>query len=105
MKKYVQRNKNASDEYETPAEIFYELDAEFHFNLDPCSTDANRKCERHYTKEDDGLKHDWGGVQSVLQSTIQQYKKMGRKSIQREQKRPHPGRDADPGEDRHEILS
>lgn len=50
-----------SDEYSTPSEIFAELDNEFHFNLDPCSTDENCKCEKHYTKAEDGLKQDWGG--------------------------------------------
>lgn len=70
MKQYVQRNKNESDEYETPIEIFFALDDEFHFDLDPCATDENHKCERYYTEADNGLLKDWGGVQSVLQSTI-----------------------------------
>ena len=48
-------------EWETPQDLFSELDAEFHFTLDPCSTDANAKCEKHYTKEQDGLKQDWAG--------------------------------------------
>ena len=50
-----------SDEWTTPQYLYDELDSEFHFNLDPCSTDENCKCERHYTREDDGLKHSWGG--------------------------------------------
>ena len=50
-----------TDEWETPWEVFAILDDEFHFTLDPCSTDENRKCERHYTKEQDGLKQDWAG--------------------------------------------
>jgi len=50
-----------SDEWTTPQSLYDELDAEFHFNLDPCSTDANCKCERHFTKEDSGLNHSWGG--------------------------------------------
>ena len=50
-----------SDEWSTPQEIFDELDAEFHFNLDPCSTDENHKCAMYFTKEQDGLKHSWGG--------------------------------------------
>ena len=48
-------------EWATPMEFFKELDKEFHFTLDPCSTHENAKCEKHYTKEDDGLKQDWGG--------------------------------------------
>lgn len=62
MKQYVQRNKNESDEYETPIEIFSALDDEFHFDLDPCSTHENAKCKRHYTAQDNGLSKSWGGV-------------------------------------------
>lgn len=50
-----------SDEWSTPNELFEALDSEFHFNLDPCSTDENCKCELHYTKETDGLSKNWGG--------------------------------------------
>lgn len=50
-----------SNEWETPAEIFRMLDREFNFNLDPCATKENAKCETFYTLEDDGLKQDWGG--------------------------------------------
>lgn len=48
-------------EYETPKEFFNELDKEFRFTLDPCSTHANAKCAKHYTKEENGLLQDWGG--------------------------------------------
>lgn len=50
-----------SNEWETPHQTFSVLDAEFHFNLDPCATVANHKCPDYYTKEDDGLTKDWGG--------------------------------------------
>ena len=52
-----------TDEWATPASLFAELDAEFHFNLDPCSTHENAKCEKHYTIEDDGLTKNWGGTE------------------------------------------
>lgn len=48
-------------EWETPQDIFDALNAEFHFTLDPCSTDENAKCAKHYTKEQDGLIQDWTG--------------------------------------------
>lgn len=54
----------------TPQDFFAELDREFHFNLDPASTDKSAKCENHFTPEDDGLKQDWGGVLRVLQPSI-----------------------------------
>lgn len=50
-----------SDEWATPQGVFDRLDAEFHFNLDPCATSDNHKCPRYYTAADDGLKKNWGG--------------------------------------------
>ena len=50
-----------SDEWETPQKIFDELNEEFHFTLDPCSTEENHKCFFHFTKEQDGLQQNWGG--------------------------------------------
>ena len=59
-----------SVEWATPKEFFNKLDEEFHFNLDPCSTHENAKCEKHYTIEEDGLSQDWGGVSGILQSSL-----------------------------------
>ena len=50
-----------SSEWETPKDFFDKLNEEFHFTLDPCSTDENAKCEKHFTKEQDGLAQDWAG--------------------------------------------
>ena len=50
-----------TDEWATPRELYNELDKEFHFNLDPCSTKENHKCNKYYTKEDNGLEKTWGG--------------------------------------------
>lgn len=50
-----------SDEWSTPDDIFKKLDAEFKFNLDPCATKENAKCQRFFTKKNDGLKMSWGG--------------------------------------------
>lgn len=50
-----------TNEWATPDDFFKKLDAEFHFNLDPCCTHENAKCEKHYTIEDDGLTKNWGG--------------------------------------------
>lgn len=50
-----------TEEWATPVKVFEELDREFHFTLDPCSSPLNYKCEKHYTIEDDGLMQDWGG--------------------------------------------
>lgn len=50
-----------TDEWGTPSAFFAELDAEFHFDLDPCATVENHKCPHFFTKEDDGLLQNWGG--------------------------------------------
>lgn len=48
-----------SIEWATPIEFFYELNKEFHFTLDPCSTDENHKCKKYFTIKEDGLKQSW----------------------------------------------
>ena len=50
-----------SDEWSTPQEIYEALDNEFNFNLDPCSSDDNHKCDNYYTIEDNGLSKNCGG--------------------------------------------
>lgn len=52
---------SSSDEWGTPQWLYDELDSEFHFTLDPCSTTENHKCEKYYTLADDGLNQSWGG--------------------------------------------
>lgn len=51
-----------SDEWETPQWLFDQLYTEFGFSLDVCATADNAKCERYYTKAEDGLAQDWSGV-------------------------------------------
>lgn len=53
---------SASVEWSTPQAIFDKLNDEFHFTLDAAATPENAKCERYYTKAEDGLKMPWGGV-------------------------------------------
>lgn len=48
-----------SNEWATPDNLFNELDRTFSFTLDPCSTDQNAKCKKHYTIDDDGLSKSW----------------------------------------------
>lgn len=50
---------SATGEWETPQDVFDYLDREFKFTLDPCATPENAKCEKFYTKEDDGLSKTW----------------------------------------------
>ena len=55
-----------SDEWATPQDVYDMLDKEFNFDLDPCATEENHKCEKYYTTKTDGLLQKWGGAQSVL---------------------------------------
>ena len=48
-------------DWETPQDLYEELDKEFNFNLDPCSSDSNHKCDKYFTIEDNGLEQDWQG--------------------------------------------
>lgn len=51
-----------SDNWPTDPAVFAELDR-IHgpFTLDPCSSAENAKCERFFTREDDGLAQLWTG--------------------------------------------
>ena len=48
-----------TDQWATPQDFFDKLNEEFHFTLDPCADEFNHKCEKYYTKKDDGLFQDW----------------------------------------------
>lgn len=61
---------SATDEWATPPDFFAELDREFRFNLDPCATDENHKCPRYFTREQNGLAQEWGGVPRFRESAI-----------------------------------
>ena len=52
---------SASVEWETPQVLFDALNEKFGFTLDPCSTDDNAKCEKHFTKAENGLIQSWDG--------------------------------------------
>jgi site-specific DNA-methyltransferase (adenine-specific) len=51
-----------TDEWSTPQDLFDQLNDEFCFTLDVCSTHENAKCLRHFTREEDGLSRYWRGV-------------------------------------------
>lgn len=52
---------SATDEWATPKDFFDTLNEEFDFTLDPCATTDNAKCDKFYTKKQDGLKQYWSG--------------------------------------------
>lgn len=97
---------SASEEWVTPQELFDKLNEEFCFTLDPCATDQNHKCEQYFTKEQDGLKMDWGGAAGVLQSAIRKEpERVGKKMLRGRAERRDGRCHADPGADRHTVFS
>ena len=48
-----------TNEWETPQDLFEQLNNEFHFTLDPCATEHNRKCKYYYDKDKNGLVYSW----------------------------------------------
>lgn len=59
-----------SDQWATPIDFFKELDAEFHFNLDPAADENNHKCDTYFTVKENGLLQSWGGLAGILQSAV-----------------------------------
>lgn len=79
---------SATVEWATPQALFDELDAEFHFNLDPCCTHENAKCADHFTKAEDGLLQDWGGAKGyfAIRHTGGSFRSGSRKRMTRQKK-------------------
>lgn len=48
--------------WETPIELFRQLDDEFGFELDVCALPETAKCKRYFTPSDDGLTQSWNGM-------------------------------------------
>lgn len=63
---------SATDNWATPQDFFDELNREFGFTLDPCADVDNAKCERFFSREQDGLAQSWGGGDGFLQSSLRQ---------------------------------
>lgn len=53
---------SATDEWETPQDLFDLLDSEFSFDLDVCALPENAKCPAYFSPEDDGLAQGWRGT-------------------------------------------
>lgn len=53
---------SASEDWETPQSLFDQLNEKYHFTLDVCASHENKKCERYFSKDQDGLKQAWSGV-------------------------------------------
>lgn len=49
-------------DWNTPKSLFNKLNEEFHFEWDLAADKDNALCNKFYSKDDDGLKHDWDRV-------------------------------------------
>lgn len=49
------------DDRATPFDLFTHLDRRHGFTVDVAASLQNTKCERYYTREDDGLHQSWAG--------------------------------------------
>lgn len=47
------------EDWETPKELFDKLNEKFKFTLDVASSEENKKCNKYYTKKEDGLLQNW----------------------------------------------
>jgi site-specific DNA-methyltransferase (adenine-specific) len=54
-------NSSADENWGTPQAFFDALDEEFQFSLDAAASASNHKCERYYTKKENGLIQRWSG--------------------------------------------
>lgn len=53
-------------EWETPQELFDELNREFVLDSDVCATSENKKLEAFWSKGDDALSQDWTGLRAWM---------------------------------------
>jgi len=51
-----------SNSWETPQDLFDQLNREFGFTLDVAAGPENAKCQKYFTEEDDAFKQDWTGI-------------------------------------------
>lgn len=51
---------SSTGEWSTDRAFFAKLNRRYRFTLDPCATAENALCPLYFTKEQDGLRQDWG---------------------------------------------
>ena len=50
-----------TDLWSTPQYVFDEWNKLYNFDIDVCADKTNNKCEKYFTREQDGLSQDWTG--------------------------------------------
>ncbi len=51
--------ESEKDVWQTPGELFYNLDCEFSFDVDVCASDENALCNYHFTEGNSALIYNW----------------------------------------------
>jgi len=62
-------SQSGEQDRRTPMKIFKDLNKEFKFGLDPCTSSSeknNLKTPHYFTKKQDGLKQDWSKYKSIF---------------------------------------
>ena len=90
-----------TDDWATPQRLFDELNRAFHFTIDVCASKENAKCTKYFTKEQDGLKQDWGGHYMVQSTIWTRNRQMGAKMFRTRRNCSH----VDTGKNRHEMVA
>lgn len=54
--------KSEKKDWETPDYLFERYDEIYNFDIDVCATEENKKCEKFFSPEQDGLQQKWEGV-------------------------------------------
>jgi site-specific DNA-methyltransferase (adenine-specific) len=57
---------SARQDWETPQNLFDELNAEFNFTLDVCAEMSTAKCPHYFTQSEDGLAQSWAGERCFM---------------------------------------
>lgn len=80
---------STKEDWATPQDFFDKLNEEFHFDLDPCADAENAKCKEYFTKEENGLLKDWGGVaSSAIHHTAEKQRANGSGSVTKKRRSP-----------------
>lgn len=59
MASFKGKFESAKQDWETPIDLFDKMNDEFHFTLDAAASYENKKVNRFFNKEDNGLLKDW----------------------------------------------
>ena len=59
MASFKGKFESAKQDWETPIDLFNQINAEFNFTLDAAASEKNKKVCNFFSAKDDGLSQDW----------------------------------------------